>query len=227
MQFFTISVIFSLIFLSVSIFGISETFAEPEWQKYRIIGYFYLPNGELDYQSQEIPYLIDNGRVTNVKMLALGTKLAFKIVPYGDGVLELKIPRNVVDVNIGSIDDQFVVLHDGVEKEFTEKVPTQNDLVCSRHLVIPFSKGISNIEIVSFFLTEEPFRKALNNIYSIDCLVEPSPKLQLKSGIKPVNITCKDDFELVFKFTTGAPSCVKPETSVILYTRGWTSTYPL
>ncbi len=227
MDFLQVSIIFSIIFLSVSVFGISDSLAEEEWQKYRIIGYFYLPNGELDYQSQEIPYLIDNGKVTNVKMLALGTKLAFKIVPYGDGVLELKIPRNVVDVNIGSIDDQFVVLHDGVEKKFTEKVPTQNDLVCSRHLVIPFSKGISNIEIVSFFLTEEPFRKALNYMYSIDCLVDPSPKLQIKSGVKPANVTCNDDLQLVFKSARGTPACVKTDTAVILVERGWTLVYPL
>ena len=212
-----------MILLAGTVFGISESFAEEEWQKYRIVGNFYLPNGQLDYQAQEIPYKIENGKITNVKILVSGTQLAFKIIAYGDGVLELEIPRNVVDVTIGSIEDQIVVLHDGVEKKFTEKNPTQSDLVCSRHIVIPFTKDTSNIEIVSFFLKEEPFRKALGSLYSIDCLVDPSPKLQIKSGVKPESVSCNEDHELIFKATTGSPACVKPETSIILIQRGWAS----
>jgi hypothetical protein len=216
-----ITIIISVILISGLIFGISESFAEEEWQKYRLVGYFYLPNGQLDYQSQEIPYLIYNGQLTNVKILVSGTKLSFKISTFGDGVLELKIPRSVVDVTIGSIDDPFAVLHDGVEKKFTEKNPTQNDLICFRHIVIPFSKDTSKIEIVSFFLKEEPFRNALNSLYSVDCLVDPSPILQIKSGIKPENISCKDDFELIFKSKTGSPACVKLTSVEKLIGRGW------
>jgi len=220
---FEIALISFMILLAGTIFGISESFAEEEWQKYRIVGNFYLPNGQLDYQAQEIPYKIENGKITNVKILVSGTQLAFKIIAYGDGVLELEIPRNVVDVTIGSIEDQIVVLHDGVEKPFTEKNPTQSDLVCSRQIVIPFTKDTSNIEIVSFFLKEEPFRNALGSLYSIDCLIDPSPKLQIKSGVKPENVSCYEDLELIFKATTGSPACVKPETYAILIQRGWAS----
>lgn len=226
MQTTEITVILSMIVLIGSIFGISESFAEEEWQEYRLVGNFYLPNGELAYQAQEIPYKIENGKISNVKILVSGTQLAFKINAYGDGVLELQIPRNVVDVTIGSIDDQIVVLHDGVEKKFTEKSLTQSDLVCSRHIIIPFTKDTSNIEIVSFFLKEEPFRKGLGALYSIDCLSDPSPKLQIKSGVKPENVSCKEDLELIFKSTTGSPACVKSETSTILIKRGWASENP-
>jgi len=213
----------SMILITGSIFGISESFAEEEWQQYRIVGNFYLPNGKLDYQSQEIPYLIDNGKIINVKILDSGTKLAFKINTYADGVLELKIPRSVIDVTIGSIEDQIVVLMDGVEKKFIEKSQTQNDLVCYRHIVIPFSNETSNIEITSFFLTKEPFRKALGSLYSVNCLVDPSPKVQIKSGIKPESIFCKENLELIFKSTTGSPACVKPETATKLIERGWST----
>ena len=207
-----------------SLFSISfihQTVFAEEWNEYRIVGNFFLPNGKLDYQAQDIPYLIDNGQIKKVKILEAGTKLIFKINTYGDGVLELKIPKNVIDITVGSVDDQFMVLHDGVEKKFTEKNPIQNDLVCSRHLVIPFSKETSNIDIVSSFLKEEPFRKALGSLYSIDCLMDPSPKLQIKSGVQPENISCKDDFELIFKSTSGAPACVKAETVDVLLQRGW------
>ena len=222
MEIFRICLISIVLVFAVSIFGISQAYAEEEWQNYRLVGNFYLPNGQLDYQAQDIPYLIENGKISNVKILVSGTKLAFKIVAYGDGVLELKIPRNVVDITIGSIDDQITVLHDGVEKKFTEKNPTQSDLVCSRHIVIPFSENTSNIEIVSFFLKEEPFRKGLGELYSIDCLVDPSPKLQTKSGVKAENVVCHDNLVLIFKSTNGSPACVKEATAQKLLIRGWT-----
>lgn len=211
----------SMMLLTGSIFGISESFAEEEWQQHKVVGNFYLPNGILDYQSQEIPYLINNGKITNIKTMDSGTKLAIKIFTYGDGVLELKIPRSIIDVNIGSIRDEILVLHNGVEKKFIDKSPIQNDLVCFRHIVIPFSKEASNIKIISFFLKEEPFRYGLGSLYSVNCLVDPSPKVQIKSGIKPESISCKENLELIFKSTTGVPACVKPETATKLIQRGW------
>ena len=218
-SFFAITFCFSIISAS---FLTQMVFAEEEWNEYRIIGNFYLPNGELDFQSQDIPYLIDNGEIKKVRIVDSGTKLIFKINTYGDGILELKIPRNVIDITVGSIDDQFRVLHDGVEKKFSEKNPTQNDLVCSSHLVIPFSDETSNIEIVSSFLQEEPFRRALGSLYSIDCLVDPSPKLQIKSGVQPEKVKCNEDLVLILKATDNSPVCVKSTTAQKLLERGWT-----
>ncbi len=165
--------------------------------------------------------MIENAEIKKVKIFEGGAKLVLKIHTYGDGVLELKIPRNVVDVNVGSIDDQFTVLLDGQPKQVVEKNPNQNDLVCSRHVVIPFSNEASNIEITSFFLNDEPFRNSLGKLYSFDCLVDRSPIVQIKGGVLPDEITCKEDLELVFKPTTKDPKCVKSETATILLQRGW------
>lgn len=218
-SFSTITFTFAVILTS---FVIPTAFADEEWNNYRLVGNFYLPNGKLDFQSQDIPYKIDNGEIKKVKIVDSGTKLIFKINTYGDGVLELKIPRNVIDITVGSIDDQFRVLHDGVEKQFNEKNPTQNDLVCSRHLTIPFSNETSNIEIISSFLQEEPFRKALGSLYSIDCLIDPSPKIQIKSGIQPGKVKCNGDLVLIFKTIDKTPVCVKSTTAQKLLERGWT-----
>ena len=64
-------------------------------------------------------------------------------------------------------------------------------------------------------------RYGLGSLYSVNCLVDPSPKVQIKSGIKPESISCKENLELIFKSTTGVPACVKPETATKLIQRGW------
>lgn len=51
-----------------------------------------------------------------------------------------------------------------------------------------------------------------------------SPKKQSESGILPLSISCKDNLELVIKFTDNSPSCVTQSTSVKLLERGWGST---
>ena len=54
-----------------------------------------------------------------------------------------------------------------------------------------------------------------------------SPLKQFKSGINVMNIQCKENLQLVFKWENGSPACVKPKTSEILNKRGWTwSTTP-
>jgi len=48
----------------------------------------------------------------------------------------------------------------------------------------------------------------------------PSPRTQLKQGIAPEEIVCKDGLELIFK-PNNSPACVKPKTTVKLVERGW------
>jgi len=48
-----------------------------------------------------------------------------------------------------------------------------------------------------------------------------SPKQQVKQGIEPMNIICKEGLDLIFKSTDNSPACVKPETAKKLIQRGW------
>jgi len=47
------------------------------------------------------------------------------------------------------------------------------------------------------------------------------PLKQISAGIIPEDVTCKDDYELVFKSADNSPACVKPETKQRLVERGW------
>jgi carboxymethylenebutenolidase len=50
---------------------------------------------------------------------------------------------------------------------------------------------------------------------------EIAPLKQFKHGINPDNITCASGFQLVLKYTTGAPYCIKESNVEKLIQRGW------
>jgi len=47
------------------------------------------------------------------------------------------------------------------------------------------------------------------------------PRQQIKIGIDPANVTCRESLELIFKTIDNSPVCVKPKTAAILVERGW------
>ncbi len=49
-----------------------------------------------------------------------------------------------------------------------------------------------------------------------------SPLKQMKNGIIPKDVVCKEGLELIFKSTDDSPACVKHETATKLIERGWT-----
>ena len=56
-----------------------------------------------------------------------------------------------------------------------------------------------------------------------DYTVNFSPDQQIKFGILPNEIICKQNLELIFKSSDGSPVCVKEKTAEKLIQRGWTS----
>ena len=47
------------------------------------------------------------------------------------------------------------------------------------------------------------------------------PTVQFKIGIKPQNVACNNELQLVIKLIDGSPACVKSDTANILIGRGW------
>ena len=50
-----------------------------------------------------------------------------------------------------------------------------------------------------------------------------SPLKQLKSGVLPQNVSCKEGLELIFKINSFHPVCVKSESIAKLVERGYSS----
>ena len=95
-----------------------------------------LPNKSLKYQ-------ITNGEVLSAKIDREVSSLFISLASFGDGKIKLVIPRKIIDARSGDIDDDFFVMLDGEEVEFSEQT-TNFD----RTLTVPFHKGGNELEII-------------------------------------------------------------------------------
>ncbi|MEE8180216.1 MAG: hypothetical protein V3T67_00090, partial [Nitrosopumilaceae archaeon] len=98
-----------------------------------------------------------------------------------------------------------------------------------------------NIDPVNLDDNRKYFLVLMDNIHSNSCpncrkfslsienneIVFPSqieiqrPLLQVKNGILPENIVCREGLELIFKLSNEKPACVTTQTFLHLIQRGW------
>jgi len=98
-----------------------------------------------------VSYSITNGKVLGIKADVPSKSLIVSIQTTGDGVLTITLPRALIDAKMNDqTDDQFFVLTDGQEADFTE-AKTATD----RTLTIPFTDGTEQIEIIGTWIIPE------------------------------------------------------------------------
>ncbi|HKC79122.1 MAG TPA: PEFG-CTERM sorting domain-containing protein [Nitrosopumilaceae archaeon] len=107
---------------------------------------------KVDGTDFSVSYSITNGKVTGIKADIPSKSLIVSIQTTGDGQLTIDLPRALIDAkkNDNQTDDQFFVLNDGAESQFTE-TPTTTD----RTLTIPFTDGTEQIEIIGTWIVPE------------------------------------------------------------------------
>ena len=104
-----------------------------------------------------VAYRIDNGRILEVTAYGLSSTsssggisgssiLIVSMNAASNGTLIIKMPRILIDAKSNSIDDNFTVLSDGQEIQYTETSKT----ITSRTLSIPFQWGAKHIEIIGY-----------------------------------------------------------------------------
>ena len=108
------------------------------------------PTIEVGNTGKMIGYSITGGSVLSINEDFEAHSLIVRISTTSDGELTITLPRNVIDSKSGSADDDFFVLIDGEEVEFTES-KTSSD----RTLTIPFPDGAEEIEIIGTFVIPE------------------------------------------------------------------------
>ncbi|WP_179371284.1 serpin family protein [Nitrosopumilus ureiphilus] len=69
----------------------------------------------------------------------------------------------------------------------------------------------------------ELFDKNMDRFNQMDVFY-PAPLKQIKSGLYSFEIKCKNELELILKYSNNFPACVTPESAIALYERGWTLT---
>ncbi|HEV2192143.1 MAG TPA: PEFG-CTERM sorting domain-containing protein [Nitrosopumilaceae archaeon] len=106
---------------------------------------------KVDGTDLSVTYSITNGKVLGIKADIKSKSLIVSIQTTGDGQLTIDLPRALIDAKINDqTDDQFFVLNDGQEAQFTETKTTTD-----RTLTIPFTDGTGQIEIIGTWIVPE------------------------------------------------------------------------
>jgi hypothetical protein len=97
--------------------------------------------------SELIEYTITGGQLLSVIPDKDGTSLIVSVDSSSSGILTLTIPRVILDATINGGDDDFFVLVDGEEVDFTEMTSSSD-----RKLFIGLQAGVEEIKIVGTFV---------------------------------------------------------------------------
>ena len=95
-------------------------------------------------EEYEVDYDIDGGNVLSMELDSDFIELIVDIDATSDGLLEISIPRALLDSTYDNEDDIFFVIVDGFETEYFELTNGAE----SRTLLIPFFAGDSQLEII-------------------------------------------------------------------------------
>ena len=120
-------------------------------------------------EEHTVDYEIDGGEVLSIVLDSDFIELVIDIDTIDDGILEISIPRELLDAKFDNEDDVFFVLVDGFVTEYLELTNGDD----SRIILIPFFSGDSQIEIIG----TDALAIGLDEIIS-------EPELQIPSWVK-------------------------------------------
>ena len=99
-----------------------------------------------------VRYSITGGKVLGITADVEAKSLLIEIETTSDGMLTITLPRALIDAKItAEEDDNFFVLADGAESDFSETETTSTE----RTLEIPFTDGTTEIEIIGTQIVPE------------------------------------------------------------------------
>ena len=113
-----------------------------------------LPGKTIKVQGTDfsVRYSITGGKVLGITADVEAKSLLIEIETTSDGMLTITLPRALIDAKItAEEDDNFFVLADGAESDFSETETTSTE----RTLEIPFTDGTTEIEIIGTFIVPE------------------------------------------------------------------------
>ena len=109
-------------------------------------------------ENQSVDYEIDGATVMDMNIDPDFIELIVDIDSTNDGLIEISIPRALLDAKFGEIDDIFFVIVDGFDTEYLELSNGPD----SRTLIIPFFNGDSQVEIIGTDVLDEDFEEIIS-----------------------------------------------------------------
>ncbi len=104
----------------------------------------FAASGIVTVEGLDVSYDMDGGTIDTIFLDADFVELMILSETPTDGILEITIPRELLDAQFDGTDDIFFILIDGFETDYLELEST----VGSRTLVIPFFAGDTIFEII-------------------------------------------------------------------------------
>jgi len=104
----------------------------------------FAASGIVTVEGLDVSYDMDGGTIDTIFLDADFVELMILSETLTDGILEITIPRELLDAQFDGTDDIFFILIDGFETDYLELEST----VGSRTLVIPFFAGDTIFEII-------------------------------------------------------------------------------
>ncbi len=153
-----------------------------------------LINGLLETSKVEYKEAIEDGEIVEMAEFQDGSAFIWRSQQIFEEI------RSDVE-NSGKVNDTYVKIWEAYDQR---EAPVQVTLLVDE-LIVEF-------EIVSGVESEESSNK-------ID-VSKLAPLKQIKEGVKPENIQCKETLELIFK-SSGEPACVKTSSVQKLVSWGW------
>jgi len=109
-----------------------------------LIGFSTIYGASTLVENYSVDYEIDGGSVIFIDLDSDFIELIVYIDATEDGILQISIPRALLDAKFDEFDDVFFVIVDGFDTEYVEITNGQD----SRTLLIPFFVGDTQIEII-------------------------------------------------------------------------------
>jgi len=117
-------------------------------------------------ENQNIDYEIEGGTVADMIIDSDFLELIVEIDSTDDGILQISIPRELLDAKFNDADDIFFVIVDGFDTEYIEITNGAN----SRVLIIPFFLGDTQVEIIGTDVLES----GIDEIFSENIIEIPA-----------------------------------------------------
>ena len=120
-------------------------------------------------ENLNIEYSIEGGTVADMVTDPDFIELIVEIDSTDDGILQISIPRELLDAKFNDDDDIFFVIVDGFDTEYIEITNGAN----SRTLIIPFFEGDTQVEIIGTDILESGIEEIVSeNIIEIPAWVK-------------------------------------------------------
>ena len=130
-------------------------------------------------QSYTVNYSVTGATVNDISINPQDTSLLVTITSSNDGNLTMTMPRSLIDAKATSGDDQFFVLVDGADSDFSESKTTAD----SRTITVSIPAGTQEVEVIGTQVVPEfGGLSFVVLVIAIISIVAISSKTRLKFG---------------------------------------------